>query len=504
MSLYNKYRPKVFTDVQGQEHVVATLEKAAESGKLAHAYLFAGSRGIGKTTIARLLAKELMTRGIEDEELKKTIQKGVDEGNIVDLLEIDAASNRGIDDIRELIEKVQYSPVVAAAKVYIVDEVHMLTKEAFNALLKTLEEPPEFVFFILATTELNKIPTTIQSRCQCFPFRHIREEDIIRRLQYIADQEHITIDREALRAIATASEGGMRDAISLLDQLQSLENVGIEDVKKRTGGTGMEYSVNALEAITANDKEAVLKSIAKVEDAGIPLDVFLRHLLKSTRTSLHDAIASNHSTEHSLKMLDVFLKAIRDMRTSPVPGLVVEAALLSLCTNDGTVPAPVVQQAAAPKKEEPKPVPVVEKAESVKEKPVVEEVKEEKKKEEPPEPKSSPSIINAPEVSIESIRESWTSVVNEATPSSVKMSLKNGRVTNYENNTITICFSSSFHRDKVRGVDASRSVEASFEKIFKQKLGIHCKLDDDNKAPVEAAKPQEDIVNLADAAAEIF
>jgi DNA polymerase-3 subunit gamma/tau len=495
MSLYNKYRPKLFTDVQGQEHVVTTLEKAAASGKLAHAYLFAGSRGIGKTTIARLLAKELMTQGIEDEELKKTIQKGVDDGNIVDLLEIDAASNRGIDDVRELIEKVQYSPIVAAAKVYIVDEVHMLTKEAFNALLKTLEEPPDFVFFILATTELNKIPTTIQSRCQCFPFRHIREEDIIRRLQYIADQEHITIDRDALRAIATASEGGMRDAISLLDQLQSLESVGIEDVKNRTGGTGMEYSVNALEAITANDKDAVLKSIAKVEDAGIPLDVFLRHLLKGTRTSLHDAIAGNHSTEHSLKMLDVFLKAIRDMRTSPVPGLVVEAALLSLCTNDGTVAAPAIKQAAP--KEEPKPEPVLKKPEPVKEKPVTEEV-------ETLEPISSPSIINAPEISIESIRESWTSVINKATPSSVKMSLKNGRVTDYENNTITICFSSAFHRDKVRGVDASRTVEAIFEKIFKQKLGIHCKLDDDNKTPVEAAKPQEDIVNLADAAAEIF
>jgi DNA polymerase-3 subunit gamma/tau len=503
MSLYNKYRPKVFTDVQGQQHVVSTLEKAAESGKLAHAYLFAGSRGIGKTTIARLLAKELMVRNIEDKELKKTIQKGVDDGNIVDLLEIDAASNRGIDDVRELIEKVQYSPVVASAKVYIIDEVHMLTKEAFNALLKTLEEPPEFVFFILATTELNKIPTTIQSRCQCFPFRHIREEDIIRRLQYIADQEHITIDREALRAIATASEGGMRDAISLLDQLQSLENVSVEDVKKRTGGTGMEYSASALEAITTNDKDAVLKSIAKVEDAGIPLDVFLRHLLKSTRTSLHDSIASNHSTEHSLKMLDVFLKAIRDMRTTPVPGLVVEAALLSLCTNDGTVAAPPVQKVAAPK-EEPQPEPVKEVIATPKEEPVAEEVKEEEKKEQIAEPETSPSIINAPELSIEAIRESWTTVLSEATPSSVKMSLKNGRITDLEKNTITICFSSAFHRDKVRGVDASRSVEAIFEKIFKQKLGIHCKLDDDNKAPVEAAKPQEDIVNLADAAAEIF
>ena len=509
MSLYNKYRPKVFTDVQGQEHVVATLEKSAVSGKLAHAYLFAGSRGIGKTTIARLLAKELMTRGIEDQELKKTIQKGVDEGNIVDLLEIDAASNRGIDDIRELIEKVQYSPVIASAKVYIVDEVHMLTKEAFNALLKTLEEPPEFVFFILATTELNKIPTTIQSRCQCFPFRHIREEDIIRRLQYIADQEHISIDREALRAIAAASEGGMRDAISLLDQMQSLEDIGIEDVKKRTGGTGAEYSANALEAISANDKNAILQSIAKVEDAGVPLDVFLRHLLKSTRNALHESISKNETTAGNLRMLDVLLKAIRDMRTSPVPGLVVEAALLTLCTDDGaSIPTPVAKM-ETPKKVEP----IIEKKAPVEEAPVIpepthsEEAQTEELKQPEPEASEVPSaIINAPEVSIESIRQSWTSVVNDATPSSVKMSLKNGRVTEFENNTITICFSSAFHRDKVRGVDASRTVEGLFEKIFKQKIAIHCKLEEDagTAAAMPVSEPKQEMVNMADAAAEIF
>ena len=205
-------------------------------------------------------------------------------------------------------------------------------------------------------------------------------------------------------------------------------------------------------------------------------------------------------------MLDVFLKAIRDMRTTPVPGLVVEAALLSLCTNDGTVAAPPpVQKVVAPKEE---PAPKVE-AQPVKEEPkeeeeeIIEEQKEEIKEEKGEEAIKS-AIIEAPELSIESIRESWTTVLNEATPSSVKMSLKNGRITDLDNNMITICFSSSFHRDKVRGVDASRTVEAIFEKIFKQKLGIHCKLDDDNKAPVEAAKPQEDIVNLADAAAEIF
>src|SRR5438874_2090994 len=150
MSLYRQYRPLTFADVAGQDHVVSTLENAVTQGKLAHAYLFAGSRGTGKTSVARILAKTMLTQGIADETLKRQIITGVEEGHLVDLVEIDAASNRGIDDIRSLVEKIQFSPVVSSAKVYIIDEVHMLTREAFNALLKTLEEPPPYAFFILA------------------------------------------------------------------------------------------------------------------------------------------------------------------------------------------------------------------------------------------------------------------------------------------------------------------------------------------------------------------
>ena len=161
-SLYLKYRPRTFVDVVGQDHIVTTLEQSAEQGQLAHAYLFAGTRGTGKTSMARILAKALMTSTIDDETVKKQIIKGIEEGSLVDLIEIDGASNRGIDDVRDLIGKIQFSPVVAVAKVYIIDEVHMLTKEAFNALLKTLEEPPDYAYFILATTEVHKVPVTIQ------------------------------------------------------------------------------------------------------------------------------------------------------------------------------------------------------------------------------------------------------------------------------------------------------------------------------------------------------
>lgn len=501
MSLYRKYRPKLFADVYGQEHVVGTLEKAAKNNKLVHAYLFAGSRGTGKTSVARILAKVLMTRGIEDEAIKKQVMQSVDDGSIVDLLEIDAASNRGIDDVRDLIEKIQFSPVVASAKVYIIDEVHMLTKEAFNALLKTLEEPPEFAYFILATTELNKIPDTVQSRCQCFPFRHIRDEDIVRRLQFIADQEHIDVERDALRTIAQVSEGGMRDAISLLDQMRSLENITLEDVKQRIGATGREYVGDVFAALEQKDHKAILKSVAKVEEAGVPLDVFTRQLLKFTRDAVHTNIEEGTTPAGLLSMQHLLLQAIRDMRSSPVPGLVLEATLLSLCGEGEhiaatvSVPPPPV---AAPKEQAPK----KEEVTTETPKPEPTPPPEEPTSEEPP---KKQTLVEAPDLTIENIRESWPTVLSETTPASVKMSLKNGRVTSVEDRTIILHFASAFHRDKVRETEASRTIEEVLNTIFKRQLKISCELENGGPPIEEApARQQEEVVNLADAAAEIF
>ncbi len=480
MSLYRKYRPKLFADVYGQEHVITTLENAVSKDKLVHAYLFAGSRGTGKTSVARILAKILMTQGITDEVRKKQIEKGVDEGSVVDLLEIDAASNRGIDDVRELIEKIQFSPVVAVAKVYIIDEVHMLTKEAFNALLKTLEEPPQYAYFILATTELNKIPETIVSRCQCFPFRHISETDIVRRLQYIADQEHITIDREALREIAHGSDGGMRDAISLLDQMRSLESITLDDVKTRTGASGKEYVEEVLRAIVENDQTALLQSIAKVEDAGVPLDVFTRQLLSIARKELHVCIEANEDTTTALTMMQTLLDAIANIRISPVPGLALESALLKLC---GTAINTPTESSAQPSTSKPKPEPSIE-----------------------PEAKQSQpeTIVEAPNVSLENIQQAWGAVLEKTTPPSVKMSLKNGRVTALDGEVILLTFASAFHRDNVQETEASRGVEALLEQHFKAKLTLKCELEDSNIIKADLPAQEENMVNMADAAAEIF
>jgi len=489
MSLYRKYRPRGFADVVGQDHIVTTLEQAIGQDKVAHAYLFSGPRGTGKTSVARILAKILLTRGIDDENIQKQIIHAVDEESLVDLLEIDAASYTQVDHIRDLIEKMQFSPVAARAKVYIIDEVHMLSKSAFNALLKTLEEPPEYAFFILATTELTKIPLTIQSRCQRFPFRSLREEDIIRRLQYIADQERIAVERPGLRAIAHYAQGSMRDAISLLDQLRALEKITLEDVKNRVGEPGQEEVEAILAALAANDRKALLDLVRKFEDAGIPLEILLRQLLAAVRARLHEAIEQGQPLDELSQMLDVLLKAVRDIRIAPLPALVLESALLTLCGE----PQKTERRAFfAPRRKKEN----GEREEETEETPVKPDTSADTGKTATPEE----AVIEAPVLSIESVRDTWPKVLASTSPPAVKISLKNGRVHSLRDLTVTMSFSSAFHRDKVANLDASRQIEAILERIFRRKLRLECIVEQETNG----ATPDEKLVNLVEAAAEVF
>lgn len=411
------------------------------------------------------------------------------------MLEIDAASNRGIDDVRDLIEKIQFSPVVSTAKVYIIDEVHMLTKEAFNALLKTLEEPPAYAYFILATTELNKIPATIQSRCQCFPFRAVPEEAIIRRLQYIADQERIHIDRDALRAIAHHVNGGMRDAISILDQMRSLEKISTDDVEHRIGNSGGEFVEAIFKALAEKDLQGIVNTVKKVEEEGVAIDVFLHKLLEIVRQNLHKAIEKKESTASLQHYLNTLLKAIRNVRIAPVPGLVVESALLSLCSEENVeTSAPVT--IALPKAEKKK-----EKVSKEEKEPERETEKVEKTPEESTEETLKDATIEAPDLTLESLQAAWPQIVSETTPASVKMSLKNGQVHALDDTKVSVSFSSAFHKDKVENPDASRTVEEVMKKIFKRSLKLKCMV---GEGAVTDSAPKEPSVNLAEAAAEIF
>lgn len=271
-ALYRVWRPQTFSDFVGQEHVVRTLQNALKEQRLSHAYLFSGPRGTGKTSAAKVMAKAVnCEHGPTPEPCNDCKQcRAITDGSLLDVLEIDAASNRGIEEIRDLREKVKYAPTEVRKKVYIIDEVHMLTQEAFNALLKTLEEPPEHVLFILATTEPHKLPPTIVSRCQRFDFHRIPIEEIVNRLRAICREESIPIEERALLFIAQLAEGGLRDALSLLDQAYSFghDEITEADVRAIVGMVASSFFDDMLLRVKKQDRSGILDAIARFIQEG--------------------------------------------------------------------------------------------------------------------------------------------------------------------------------------------------------------------------------------------
>ncbi|MDE5715278.1 MAG: DNA polymerase III subunit gamma/tau [Anaeroplasmataceae bacterium] len=291
VALYRAYRPQKFCDVVGQQHIVKTLQNAIKLNKVAHAYLFCGPRGTGKTTLAKIMAKALnCEQGPSVEPCDECeICKGIQKGTVADVVEIDAASNNGADDIRALRDSVKYLPSVGKYKVYIIDEVHMLSNAAFNALLKTLEEPPKHVIFILATTEPYKLPNTILSRCQRFDFQSLTMEDLIKRLKIVTAEENIKISEEAILQIASASEGGMRDALSLLDQTVSFsinEEITIEDVLSVSGNVSYKVLCNMLNACLDGDGPTALQLLDQILKEGKEVPRIINDLIMFLRDVL--------------------------------------------------------------------------------------------------------------------------------------------------------------------------------------------------------------------------
>ncbi len=273
-ALYRTYRPSCFEDVVGQKHIVATLQNAVKQNKIAHAYLFCGPRGTGKTSIAKLLAKAVNCTDSENAPCGVCPScLSVQKGNHPDIIEIDAASNNGVDEIRDLIEKVKYSPIEGKYKVYIIDEVHMLSTGAFNALLKTLEEPPAHVIFVLATTEPHKVLPTIISRCQRYDFTKVENNEIIKRINIILNEENIQCEEEAIRLIAVLADGGMRDALSILDQCiaYAQNNITCKDVNDIYGITTVKDKLSVLNSIFNKDAKEVLNQIKTWADKGIDI-----------------------------------------------------------------------------------------------------------------------------------------------------------------------------------------------------------------------------------------
>lgn len=314
--LYRKYRPTKFSEIVGQAQVVRTLVGALVSGRVSHGYLFTGPRGTGKTTMARILAKAVNceNRTEKEHEPCNECQSCREFSNLsaMDLIEIDAASNRGIDDIRDLKEGIRFVPSRAKFKVFIIDEAHMLTKEANNALLKTLEEPPDHAIFILATTEVEKIPATIISRVQKFDFRKFSAEDMAQKLNYIIEKENVKTNEEALQLIIQAAEGGMRDAESLLDQIISFEgrNFGAKEVEQLLGVVNFKTINEFMKIIAGKDAPKAINYINGINDAGYDMREFAKAVIQYLRKLLLikideglDALINKELTQRQLEDL---------------------------------------------------------------------------------------------------------------------------------------------------------------------------------------------------------
>ncbi len=288
-ALYRKWRPQIFDDVCGQEHITSILKYETENNKFSHAYLFCGSRGTGKTTCAKILAKAINCESPVDGSPCNSCPscRAIDSGAATDVLEMDAASNNGVDNIRDIRDEVVYMPSALKYRVYIVDEVHMLSGSAFNALLKTLEEPPAHVVFVLATTELHKLPATIISRCQRFDFRRISTQVLIDRLAYISEKENIEYEKDALRVIAKMAQGGMRDAISLLELCAGTQNkITLASVNEILGAGDRQNIENTVVAIAKNNYDAIFSAVNDVVASSKDISVFWQELISYYRDML--------------------------------------------------------------------------------------------------------------------------------------------------------------------------------------------------------------------------
>lgn len=364
-ALYRKWRPKVFADVVGQSHVTETLMNEIMTGRHSHAYLFTGSRGTGKTTCAKIFAKAVNCQHpVNGDPCNQCdICRGIDDGSILDVVEIDAASNNGVDNIRDIRDEAKFTPVNGQYRVYIIDEVHMLSAGAFNALLKTLEEPPEHVKFVLATTEVQKLPATILSRCQRFDFKRIRPEDIAGRITYVAGQENLNLTAEAANLIARLADGALRDALSILDQCISHgRDIDEAVVNEVVGLAGKDHLFALADSILRHDSAAALNQINLLYSGSCEMDRLCNELINHFRNLMiakavkdphglivcsdqelqeYRSMAAGCSMEQILQALDVLGETMNNLRKGLNRRVEVEMAMIRLCGDLGTA-APAV------------------------------------------------------------------------------------------------------------------------------------------------------------------
>ncbi len=355
-ALYRKWRPQTFDEVIGQKHITDTLKNQVKTGRLSHAYIFIGTRGTGKTTCARILAKAVNCEHPVDGNPcgKCPACIGITEGSIMDVVEMDAASNNKVDNVRALREEAIFTPSTVKKRVYIIDEVHMLTTSAFNALLKILEEPPEHLMFILATTELQKVPATILSRCQRHSFHRLETSEIAEHLEFVAQKENCALSHDASDLIARLAEGGLRDAMSILDQCSAYDRIDVDTVYNTMGLAGNRQIARMLDSILAHDTETAITSFSKMwmdgkdpgtflrELSGLLRDIMIIKVAPRTGGSLTtggydrtilSGFASKMTTEEIISAAETVQRAISELRDASNPRTVAELCLVSLCDN---------------------------------------------------------------------------------------------------------------------------------------------------------------------------
>ena len=501
-ALYRKWRPRTFDEVVGQEHVVRTLRNALTSGRIHHAYLFAGPRGIGKTTMARLLAKAVNCLAPEDQRPcnECAICQAVNEGRLLDLIEIDAASNTGVDDVRELRERVGFRPNEARYKIYIIDEVHMLSNAAFNALLKTLEEPPPHAIFVLATTEPHKIPATVLSRCQRHDFRLIPVNKIVARLEWMTEQEHIRAGRDALALIAHQATGSMRDAISLLDQLASYDEEGITVAEVRAAlgiGTG-ETVIRVTGALVNGDVAQGLSSINTAVDEGADPRQFARQMVEHLRAllllRLKSGIVPIHVSEDMRPQLEeqaaafssrslaravrLFNQAVAEAKGGWQPQLPLEMAFIeAMLPPEPESPVPRSQPSPASTRTPPpahrstaRPAP----ARSVSPSPSQPHTRTVR------EPASTYDRLAPGDGSLtpETLRARWPELLNALRPRNLSLEalMRSCEPVTVEGDVVVLGFVHSFHRSKVEEEHNKRVVEDALSALVGQRYRVRCVL----------------------------
>lgn len=514
-ALYRTYRPQTFEDMAGQKHVLKTLQNAIKENKIAHAYLFTGPRGTGKTSMAKLLAKALNCECENGPCNECENCKEIVEGSHPDVVEIDAASNNGVDEVRSLIDKVKYSPILGKYKVYIIDEVHMMSTGAFNALLKTLEEPPSHVIFILATTEPHKVLPTIISRCQRFDFGRISTNDIKERIKTVLDNEGVTYEEDVVNLVCELCDGGMRDALSILDQAIAYagNDLKCEHIREIYGVTSLSEKIELLNYISENDEESIVKRVNEYDDKGVDLarlTVGLIDLLKeiiiyknSGNKSILKILNSGSietvkekNVNRLFKWIDVLVDALSNYKKVNAPKSFFELACLKMASSSGsavqenvvyvtkevTVEKEKVVEVA--KEETPvvslrpttvaKPQVVVEEPKKVEQEVVTQHIEERK---DPTEEELLNVLVQATKDSLNTAKQKWVELpkyLNSPSTAKVAVMLTDGLPVAAARNMLVLAYDNDTYLNRVNSNGNHEMMNNFLKAIYKENMMCYC------------------------------